>query len=287
MDYCHRLDLAGLVLGGGGAGPDPRYALPGTEPRYAPDRAFDTTHIQIAIDLDLARRAAAAQCWITLTAFRDSARELAFDQWVFKAGHPAPRPASAPGARPRAARVPQRVVPASPDPPRPRGRLLLRLGRDPPRPRAVAGPIRGAGAQARAARGGVVERHRAGGRGRRARGARHAGDARRPARAHPLRRAASVAHGGDPDARPDRPRRRRDAPHPPRPHGRSVPPRPAGDHRRARPARRRPGAPAARAPHRGDGRGRPRRPHRGRSHPRDPRRRRDRAAPATARPTPR
>ncbi len=85
MDYCRRLDLGELVLRAGAAGPDPRYALPGTVPRYAPDRAFDTTHIRIAIDLDLGRRAATARCTTTLTAFRDGARELAFDAVGFRA----------------------------------------------------------------------------------------------------------------------------------------------------------------------------------------------------------
>jgi aminopeptidase N len=81
MDYCHRLDLAGLTLG---AAPDPRYALPGTRPRYAPDRSFDTRHIRLAIELDLGRRAARATCWITVRAFRDGARELALDAVGFR-----------------------------------------------------------------------------------------------------------------------------------------------------------------------------------------------------------
>ncbi|MBI4013416.1 MAG: HEAT repeat domain-containing protein [Candidatus Rokubacteria bacterium] len=84
MDYCRRLDLGDLALGTGVAVPDPRYALPGTEPRYAPDRAFDTTHIRLAIDLDLRTRSARAACTTTLTAFHDSARELGFDAVGFR-----------------------------------------------------------------------------------------------------------------------------------------------------------------------------------------------------------
>ncbi len=84
MDYCRRVELGDFALATGVAGPDPRYALPGTEPRYAPDRAFDTTHIRLAIDLDLRARSARAACTTTLTAFRDGARELTFDAVGFR-----------------------------------------------------------------------------------------------------------------------------------------------------------------------------------------------------------
>ncbi len=82
MDYCRRLDLADAALTG--TAPDPRYALPGTEPRYAPDRAFDTLHIRLAIELDIMRRAAAGRCTTRLRAFRDGVAELGFDAVGFR-----------------------------------------------------------------------------------------------------------------------------------------------------------------------------------------------------------
>jgi aminopeptidase N len=85
MDYCRRLDLGDVELSRAGShGADPRYALPGTEPRYAPDRAFDTTHIRLDIALDLRARAATARCTTTLAALRDGAREIAFDAVGFR-----------------------------------------------------------------------------------------------------------------------------------------------------------------------------------------------------------
>lgn len=84
MDYCRRLDLGDWALAAGAAAPDPRYALPGTEPRYAPDRTFDTLHIRLALDLDLRARTVRARCTTTLRAFRDGLREVAFDAVGFR-----------------------------------------------------------------------------------------------------------------------------------------------------------------------------------------------------------
>src|SRR5262249_28980033 len=85
MDYCRRLDLGGgEVSRAADRGGDPRYALPGTEPRYAPDRAFDTTHIRLEIALHLRTRTATARCPSTLTALQDRARAVAFDAVGFR-----------------------------------------------------------------------------------------------------------------------------------------------------------------------------------------------------------
>jgi aminopeptidase N len=84
MDHCHRIELGDVFVGGSAPAPDPRYALPGTEPRYAPDRAFDTLHMRLAIDLDLRARAARARCTLALRAFRDGAQEVTFDAVAFR-----------------------------------------------------------------------------------------------------------------------------------------------------------------------------------------------------------
>jgi aminopeptidase N len=83
LDYCRRVDLGDLTVGAGVA-PDPRYALPGTEPRYAPDRSVDTLHIRLDLDLDLAAGAVTARCATTFRAFRDGVREVAFDAVGFR-----------------------------------------------------------------------------------------------------------------------------------------------------------------------------------------------------------
>src|SRR5215831_3603354 len=85
MDYCRRLDLGGGELSrAADHGGDPRYVLPGTEPRYAPDRTFDTTHIRLEIALDLRTPTAMGRCTSTLTALQDGARAVAFDAVGFR-----------------------------------------------------------------------------------------------------------------------------------------------------------------------------------------------------------
>ena len=65
-------------------GPDSRYVLPGTEPRYAPDRNFSATHMRLELDLDLRARAAAGRCVTTVRALEDGLRELDFDAVGFR-----------------------------------------------------------------------------------------------------------------------------------------------------------------------------------------------------------
>lgn len=90
MEYCRRIAFAES-----GWAPDPRYALPGTKPRYAPDREFDTSHIRIQVDLDLEDRAFDGLCTTTLRAFRDGARQMVFDAVDFRL-----RSVRGPGGRP-------------------------------------------------------------------------------------------------------------------------------------------------------------------------------------------
>lgn len=65
-------------------GLDSRFAIPGSEPRYAPDMTFDADHIKIEGDLDLKGRSFKARCTTALRCVADGAREMAFDAVGFK-----------------------------------------------------------------------------------------------------------------------------------------------------------------------------------------------------------
>jgi aminopeptidase N len=61
------------------SGPDVKGALLGKTPRYAPDRAFDTLHVYLELDVDFARRRLDALCRSTVKPFTDGLRTLEFD----------------------------------------------------------------------------------------------------------------------------------------------------------------------------------------------------------------
>jgi aminopeptidase N len=63
---------------------DSRFSLPGTEPQYAPDRAFDTEHIRLEVKLDIPRKSLEGTCVTTLRALRDGADSVAFDAVHFR-----------------------------------------------------------------------------------------------------------------------------------------------------------------------------------------------------------
>lgn len=65
-------------LAGGAAPPAVGQSLLGGAPRFAPERAFDTLHVRLELDVDLARRSASGLCSTRLKALRGPLRELEF-----------------------------------------------------------------------------------------------------------------------------------------------------------------------------------------------------------------
>jgi len=63
---------------------DSRFALKGSLPHYAPDRAFDTEHIRLEISVDLRRERFRGHCRTRLRAITDGVREMTFDAVNFK-----------------------------------------------------------------------------------------------------------------------------------------------------------------------------------------------------------
>jgi aminopeptidase N len=61
------------------AAPNIKGVLLGKTPRYAPDRAFDTLHISLELDIDFSRRAVDALCRTTVRAFNPDTRVLEFN----------------------------------------------------------------------------------------------------------------------------------------------------------------------------------------------------------------
>ncbi len=55
------------------------FALPGTESRYAPDRAFDILHLRIEVDLDVEERSIAGTCSLTLSPIGAAVRWVRLD----------------------------------------------------------------------------------------------------------------------------------------------------------------------------------------------------------------
>lgn len=63
---------------------DGRFTLKGTTPQYAPDRAFDTEHIRLEVEVDLARRRLSGVCTTTLRALEVGAKAMEFDAVNFR-----------------------------------------------------------------------------------------------------------------------------------------------------------------------------------------------------------
>ena len=63
---------------------DSRFAIKGSEPRYAPDRTFDTEHIKIDGTLDIKKKTFKAECATDLLCVADGADSMAFDAVGFK-----------------------------------------------------------------------------------------------------------------------------------------------------------------------------------------------------------
>ncbi len=63
---------------------DGRFVLKGTEPAYAPSRAFDTEHIKLELEVDLLRESFTGRATTTLRALRRENQELVFDAVNFK-----------------------------------------------------------------------------------------------------------------------------------------------------------------------------------------------------------
>jgi aminopeptidase N len=61
------------------SGPGVQGALLGKPPSYAPDRAFDSKHISLQLDVDLRRRSLSGSCETTVQARRSGVRRLDFD----------------------------------------------------------------------------------------------------------------------------------------------------------------------------------------------------------------
>ena len=55
------------------------FALPGTAPRYAPDRTCDVQHVKLELDIDVAKHAIAGTCTLTVAAIRDQPDALTLD----------------------------------------------------------------------------------------------------------------------------------------------------------------------------------------------------------------
>ena len=55
------------------------FVLPGTRPRYAPDRLVDVEHIRLDLDVDLDQRKIAGTCTTTVVAIRDGVRWVTLD----------------------------------------------------------------------------------------------------------------------------------------------------------------------------------------------------------------
>lgn len=68
----------------GGLMADGRFALSGSTPHYAPDRAFDTKHIRLELALDFGRTSLSGTCTTTLTALSDDATTMIFDAVDFR-----------------------------------------------------------------------------------------------------------------------------------------------------------------------------------------------------------
>jgi aminopeptidase N len=63
---------------------DGRFTLEGAKPQYAPDRAFDTEHITLDVDLDFPRKTLTGVCTLTLRALAESAATLVLDAVNFQ-----------------------------------------------------------------------------------------------------------------------------------------------------------------------------------------------------------
>lgn len=66
-------------MAGAASGPNLKAALLGKTPTYAPDRAFDTLHVYLELDIDFARRSVGALCRTTIRAFSPGLKSLVFD----------------------------------------------------------------------------------------------------------------------------------------------------------------------------------------------------------------
>ncbi|MBI4425883.1 MAG: M1 family metallopeptidase [Elusimicrobia bacterium] len=66
-------------FGEAGAGPDIQGVLLGKEPRYAPDRSFDTLHVKLALTVDFRRREVRGVCTSSIRAIADGVDRLPFD----------------------------------------------------------------------------------------------------------------------------------------------------------------------------------------------------------------
>lgn len=66
------------------AGLDARFTLKGSSPAYAPDRTFDTEHVRLEIDVDIARERIRGRCRTRLRAIKAGVDEMVFDAVNFK-----------------------------------------------------------------------------------------------------------------------------------------------------------------------------------------------------------
>ena len=80
MNYRDR-DFLGCGHGWGLAsgGPNLKSTLLGKTPRYSPDRAADTIHVRLDLDIDFKKRSVAGACQTTVRAFRDGVSSLEFN----------------------------------------------------------------------------------------------------------------------------------------------------------------------------------------------------------------
>lgn len=72
-------EFAGCGRRIGAGGPGVQAALLGKAPVYAPDRAFESRHVSLDLDVDLRRRTVAGTCETTVRARREGVRRLDFD----------------------------------------------------------------------------------------------------------------------------------------------------------------------------------------------------------------
>ena len=63
---------------------DDRFVLPGAKSHYSPDRAFDTQHIRLEIDLNIPGKRFRGRALTQLRAFREGVSEIVFDAVHFK-----------------------------------------------------------------------------------------------------------------------------------------------------------------------------------------------------------
>src|SRR5688572_15693879 len=63
----------------GARGVDFKSALLGREPRYAPDRPFDTLHLKLELKVDFRRRQVEGSCTTSLRAYAAGLKSVEFD----------------------------------------------------------------------------------------------------------------------------------------------------------------------------------------------------------------